>query len=185
MTYVELIVVLGIFAAMAAVSIFSYGAFQARVDIRNLASDIALKIVEAQKSASLGKLPNPALSSTWKPSYGLYFNRAVNPKTFITYIDRDNDKFYDGTGACTDECTEIINITKGNSVSNLQVFYQDGTSAQINHTQINFTRPSLTANLRGTPAFTLPVSYVQISIASPNGQTSTIQVYPSGRVQVD
>ena len=56
MTYVELIVVLSIFSIMTSVVLFNYGAFQAKVDIKNLASDIALKIVEAQKSALSGKL---------------------------------------------------------------------------------------------------------------------------------
>ncbi|KKQ07855.1 MAG: hypothetical protein US18_C0006G0001, partial [Parcubacteria group bacterium GW2011_GWB1_36_5] len=48
MTYVELIVVLSIFAVMSSIVLFNYGEFQAKVDIKNLASDIALKIVEAQ-----------------------------------------------------------------------------------------------------------------------------------------
>ena len=47
MTYIELIVVLSIFAVMSSVVIFNYGLFQARIDIKNLASDIALKFVEA------------------------------------------------------------------------------------------------------------------------------------------
>ena len=44
MTYVELIVVLSIFAVLSSVAIFNYGSFQDKVDIKNLGSDIALKI---------------------------------------------------------------------------------------------------------------------------------------------
>ncbi|WP_146755300.1 type II secretion system protein, partial [Shigella flexneri] len=57
MTYVELIVVLSIFATISSVVIFNYGAFQDRIDIKNLSSDIGLKIVEAQKSSLSGQLP--------------------------------------------------------------------------------------------------------------------------------
>src|SRR3989344_6451778 len=72
MTYVELIVVLGIFGVISSVVMFNYGEFQDKVEIKNLASDIALKVVEAQKSAMSGKLPvNPP--SGWKPAYGVYF----------------------------------------------------------------------------------------------------------------
>ena len=67
MTYVELIVVLSIFSAMTSVVLFNYGEFQAKVDIKNLASDIALKIVEAQKSSLSGKLPE-SFPVNWKPS---------------------------------------------------------------------------------------------------------------------
>ena len=82
MTYVELIVVLSIFSIMTSIVLFNYGEFQAKVDIRNLASDIALKIVEAQKSALSGKLPTQATGATWKPSYGVYLNIST-PTEFI------------------------------------------------------------------------------------------------------
>ena len=42
MTYVELVVVLGIFAVMSNVVIFNYGGFQAKVDIKNLSKHITL-----------------------------------------------------------------------------------------------------------------------------------------------
>ena len=48
MTYIELIVVLSIFAVMTSIVLFDYGGFQAKVDIKNLASDVALQIVQAQ-----------------------------------------------------------------------------------------------------------------------------------------
>ena len=55
MTYVELIVVLAIFAILSSVVMFNYGNFQAKVDIKNLGSDIALKIVRTQ--GHNGKVP--------------------------------------------------------------------------------------------------------------------------------
>ena len=55
MTYVELIVVLSIAGIIASISLFNYKDFQDRVDMKNLASDIASKIVEAQKNSISGK----------------------------------------------------------------------------------------------------------------------------------
>jgi prepilin-type N-terminal cleavage/methylation domain-containing protein len=54
MTYVELIVVLSIFSVISTIVIFNYKEFQAKVDIRNLANDVALKIVQAQKNSTTG-----------------------------------------------------------------------------------------------------------------------------------
>src|SRR3989344_4561547 len=97
MTYVELIVVLSIFSVMTSIALFDYNKFQAKVDIKVLANDIALKIVEAQKSAMSGKIPIQNISSTWKPSYGIYFDLA-DGKNFIYFantIDGDNNSYDD------------------------------------------------------------------------------------------
>ena len=40
MTYVELIVVLSIFAVLSSVAVFNYSEFQTKVDIKNLANDL-------------------------------------------------------------------------------------------------------------------------------------------------
>ncbi|MEI8174704.1 MAG: type II secretion system protein [bacterium] len=121
MTYVELIVVLSIFAVMSSIVIFNYGQFQAKVDIKNLASDIALKIVEAQQSTMSGKLNSGVSMIDWKPSYGVYFNLTVNPtnidntdgsiaynKKFNYFVDKDNSKTY----ASLLEKLDTILITK-------------------------------------------------------------------------
>ena len=140
MTYVELIVVLSIFSVMTSVVLFNYGEFQAKVDIKNLASDIALKIVEAQKSSLSGKLPPLAQQalivspSTWKPSYGLFINQVSDNKSFFYFTDVDQDGDFSDTNCVgTGECLAKILITKGNSISSLDVFYQgDGTPHNLN-----------------------------------------------------
>lgn len=197
MSYVELIVVLSIFSVMTAVVLFNYGEFQAKVDIKNLGSDIALKIVEAQKSSLSGKLPPLAQQaliaspSTWKPSYGLYINRISDNKSFIYFTDLDNptqNSLYDGSN-CTGECLEKITITKNNSISSLDVFFQgDPTPHSLNDLTITFTRPNSIAVIKSsqisTPPAT-PISYVQITIVSPKSSTAAIKIYPSGRIQVN
>ncbi len=184
MTFIELVVVLSIFAIVSSVTLYDYGRFQAKVDIKNLANDIALKAVEAQKSAMSGSLPIQAASINWKPSYGLYFNRTLDAKSFIYFTDLNNDKLYTDLG-CTGECMEKINITKGNSISELKVFYQDSTTATPNNLVLTFTRPN-SGVVVGTDAVILgDVSYVQITIISPQLTTATIKLYSSGRVQIN
>ena len=193
MTYVELIVVLSIFSLMSSVVIFNYGDFQTKIDIKNLASDVALKIVEAQKSSLSGKLPPPTgqypYTSTWKPSYGLYFNPGSDNKSFIYFTDLDNtappqNGLFDGSD-CTLECLEKITITKGNTISSLDVFYQGGATAQLPDLTVTFKRPNSGAILKSTSAFTGGVSYAQITIASPKTTNALIKIYPSGRIQIN
>jgi prepilin-type N-terminal cleavage/methylation domain-containing protein len=186
MSYVELIVVLSIFAVMSSIVIFNYGDFQAKVDIKNLASDIALKIVEAQKSSLSGVLST--LTPTvlpWKPSYGVYFNLTSDNKSFIYFADLNNNNFFDGSD-CMGECLNKTTITKNNSISDLDVFYQgDPTPYSLNDLTIDFSRPNSSAFISSTTTLNPNISYVQITIVSPRPPTAVIKLYPSGRVQVN
>lgn len=197
MTYIEFIVVLSIFSVMSSVILFNYGEFQAKVDIKNLASDIALKIVEAQKSALSGKLPVVSQQLDWKPSYGVYFNRVVDDKSFIHFTDLDSqDKIYNVSGSCPGgECLDKITITKGNYIDKIEICSDancvSSTSTIIDPLSITFTRPDSSAvftleqNSNPSVLSVTGSQYVQITIKSPKGTTAKIKIYPSGRVQVD
>lgn len=184
MTYVELIVVLSIFAVMSSIVIFNYGTFQSKVDIKNLGSDIALKIVEAQKSSLAGLLPTQTPTiSPWKPSYGVYFNST--PDAFIYFADLNDDASFEGS-VCSGECIEHIAITQNNTIKSLDVFYQnDPTAYPLSDLTVTFTRPNSGAIIKSSTSFASTISYVEITITSPNAITSTIDLYPSGRVQVN
>lgn len=178
MTYVELIVVLGIFAVMSAIVMYNYREFQAKVDIKSLASDIALKIVEAQKSALSGNSPN--LFNGLKPSYGVYFDTSssTNSTSFFYFADKDNDSKYDSS---KDEKLDTISITKNNRISGLGAA---GCTILGNKLSIIFKRPDSSAKF-ASDSGVLSCTSVQISIASPRSATATITVYNSGRIQVN
>ncbi|MCX6752229.1 MAG: type II secretion system protein [Candidatus Nomurabacteria bacterium] len=201
MTYIELIVVLSIFAIMSSIVIFNYEQFQAKVDVKNLASDIALKIVEAQKSALDGQLPSltqqSQIDSTWKPSYGVYFDLSTDSKSFIYFTDLNNinnnpgtqNSQYDGTSSCNGECIDKILITRNDSIS--QIASCTGSpivcTPITNPFSVSFSRPSSTAVFfsNTTQLVLTGASYIQITIKSPKTASATIKVYPSGRIQVD
>lgn len=189
MTYVELIVVLSIFATMSSIILFNYGDFQAKVDIKNLASDIASQVVKAQRDSINGVKPIGS-GSNWKPSYGVYFNSSPDPDTsdnnipfnekFINFIDSANNNSYQLLGE------NIIYITKNNYIEKIEACTPACTTA-TNPLSIVFKRPdssAIFASLNGTVLTPTP-DYIQITIKSPKGATATIRIYPSGRVQVD
>ena len=191
MSYVELIVVLGIFSVVSAVSLYNYGDFQARVDIKNLASDFALKIVEAQKSSLSGLLPPPAQEaltiSGWKPSYGIYLEPTSNNQSFVYFVDLNNNSLYDSVD-CTEECLNKITFTKNYTISDLRVFYQNNDPGpnSLNDLTVTFSRINSGATMRSSTEFSSPtISYAQITISSPDGIKAIIKLYPSGRVQMD
>lgn len=78
MTFLELVVVLGIFGAIAATVLFNYSDFSSNVDLQNLSQDIALQIKKAQTNAVSGTIPNLSDSQgfvplEWTPSFGVAF----------------------------------------------------------------------------------------------------------------
>jgi len=183
MTYVELIVVLSIFSTMTSVVLFNYGGFQAKVDIKNLASDIALKVVEAQRASLSGTLPSQATTPTWKPSYGIYFDITA-PKQFIYFVDLNNANGYETT-----EAVSTIDITKNNYIQGIQRCSGDTCvpASPISPLAIIFQRPDSRAVFKDSNGETLTndFDYIKISIQSPESATSAIKVYPSGRIQVN
>jgi len=189
MTYVELIIVLSIFSIISSTVIFNYGDFQAKVDIKNLASDIALQVVGAQKSALSGLLPPAAQQAlevpNWKPAYGVYFEMSDN-KNFLYFTDLDqNNNFTDIACSGGDECLNKISITKNDFISNLDVFYQDSSTASLNDLMITFTRPNSTPVIASSVGLGPNISYVQVTISSPKNITGVIKLYQSGRIQIN
>lgn len=201
MSYIELIVVLTIFSVLSGVVIYNYGDFQNRIDVKNLSSDIGLKIVEAQKSSLSGVFPPVAqqsqISYNWKPSFGVYFNLKnqsgpnLDNQSFIYFTDLNSqDELFDGsTCPGTGECLEKITITKGSSIQDLSVCYLGSPDpcpmSSIEDLTVVFSRPDSGAILSSMGSKLVGVSYVQITIISPALHTSTLNIYPSGRIQVD
>ena len=194
MTYVELIVVLSIFAIMSTVVLFDYNKFQERVEIKRLANQIALKFVEAQKSAMAGKIPTNFLFGVYKPSYGLYFNiDNLTNKTFVYFTDLDahedvsnnnqisqNGYDFNNPGS---ETIQTIQITKGNYIERIDV---NGSPVKIGRSFL-FTRPF--SNMKcydSNGSLISNFSSVEITISSPkNDFKAVIKIDSLGRVQIN
>ena len=97
LTFVELVVVLGIFAAVAATVLFNYRGFSNNVALQNLAQEVALQIKRAQTDAVSGRSPtlsnsqqqNNMLSFDWTPSFGIAFDKDTYPGSIFYYFNKD------------------------------------------------------------------------------------------------
>jgi prepilin-type N-terminal cleavage/methylation domain-containing protein len=192
MTYVELIVVLSIFAMISSVVMFNYGDFQSKVDMKNLASDVALEIAEAQRASLSGVMPaGKTVDSMWKPSFGVRFSllEKGGEKNFKYFVDLDNNSEYDGLD-CDGraECLKMIEMTKNNFISSIEFFYEgSSTPTLVEDVTITFLRPSSGAVFKTSdPKIDYgAVSYFKITIDSGKKISSAIKVYASGRIQVE
>ena len=162
-TLLEVAFVITIFAVMASIVLFRFKDFGAKTAFDNLTQDVALHIVQAQKSAISGIL-NPNFTDTNNPpSYGMFFQTSsgdpiVDPLThqFTYFTDiptagttRGNG-IYDPTTGCPstptlgNECLSTTTITSGEYVSRMCWAALDGTeacSAGAVSANITFVRP--------------------------------------------
>lgn len=211
MTYIELVVVMSIFAIMSAISFSNFKEFQNKIELKNLATKIALKIIEVQKNSVNGKLspptpwvqPNPPVPP-WKPSYGVYFdldldqnNVYTDDKSFYIYTDLDQNGIFDKNFTCPNisgECLEKISLNNGHYIyevsDNTQQFGLRVTPGLLPELSVNFTRPSFKPHF----STVIPGSNVEIVIASQKIATPptppnylgaiVIRIWQSGRIEI-
>ncbi|MEI7765201.1 MAG: type II secretion system protein [bacterium] len=213
MTYVELIVVLSIFATMSSVVLFNYRDFQAKVEIKSLSNNVALKVVEAQKNAMSGKLAVGSIDN-WKPSYGLYFNKNM-PSSFIYFADLDNSSVFSSPAYNIDspecdgvECLDKISFNQNYTVSELKVYCgeakavvgdvggvaetidpnsnpESSKDGVVDSLSVIFTRPDSGAVIQSSPDANCKIASATITLSSGGSMNSYVKVYSSGRVQIN
>lgn len=127
-TLIELIVVLGIFLMISAVTLANYPAFNSRVSISTLANGIAVSIREAQVyGVSVKNATTTALGLY--PSYGIYFNIAAgngqaSSTQYVLFFDRQESGMFNtynkplGDGRFNDatERVQAIALSNGNEI---------------------------------------------------------------------
>lgn len=91
-TLVELLVVFFIMASILAVVIPGYLEYSTKLELQNLALDVALTVREAQ-SYGIGAKETFAGSNDFNTPYGVYFN-INSPSSFILFQDTNKDNFY-------------------------------------------------------------------------------------------
>lgn len=194
LTFIELIVVIGIFAALSGIVLFNFTGFSTNISLQNLSNQIALQVKKAQTDAISGK--NPTLftglstldESPVRPSYGVHFD-AGTPNKFKYFMDLDNDRFYD-SGLCdsqvqsNSECINDITIQTGDTVTGIAVDNYSGASNPCRSVvDITFKRPFPDAYF-ATENGSESVPNAGIEITSPKGTKKTIIVSSPGQIEI-
>jgi prepilin-type N-terminal cleavage/methylation domain-containing protein len=178
MTFIELIVVIGIFATVSGVVLFNFTGFTTNISLQNLANQIALQLKKSQTQALSGT-GGSALFGANKPSYGIHFD-TTKPDKFIFFADLNNDGQYTGAAACGTagaECVDEIFIKSGDRLSNLFV----GTN--MSDLDVTFKRPFPDARFFSATV-EQAVPNVGIEITSSKGLQKTIIVWTTGQIEI-
>ncbi|WKZ26449.1 MAG: type II secretion system protein [Candidatus Paceibacterota bacterium] len=212
-TLIELLVSIFIIILITSVVVFNHRAFTDKLEITNLAFDIALTIREAQVSGiaveqapDVGGFENAFGVSFFirtQPSEGGDVN---NDKIFIRFIDFDSEGdtdflMYNGTYDCTDsECLEKVEIGRGNKISH--ICYRNGGALKCGSpirseprgVDIAFLRPKPDASIKFRDAggeylssdegVSLDNLEAVICLESPLGRKKSVHVLPTGQISV-
>ncbi|MES2087852.1 MAG: prepilin-type N-terminal cleavage/methylation domain-containing protein [Patescibacteria group bacterium] len=188
---IELMVSIAIFTLLTSIVMVSQQKFGGQILITNLAYDIALGIREAQV---YGISVKTTTGGKFDKSYGIHFK---DPNYYVLFVDSSpaNGK-YDGPdsgSACMagGECLSFFRIEKGNAITRLCADNEctdSGAGNQISGLDLLFTRPEpdpMIHPLDNAGAQMLGAfSTAQVTVASPQGLTRTINILKSGQVSV-
>lgn len=205
-TLLEVAFVITIFAIMASIVLFRFKDFGTRTALDNLAQDVALRIVGAQKTAISGTLA-PGVTGTdesSRPSYGVYFVSGAAGDTvshqFTYFTDSaPHDGLFEDLHTCPaaltvgNECISVTTITTGEYVSN--ICYTTGGSGAFpcvptGSVHISFTRPfpDATMNICATAGACSPIRadrvYIEVASGIDPTQRKTIIATSLGQVRV-
>ena len=195
MTFIELIVVIGIFGMIAGVALFNFGGFSSSVTLQNLSNQIALQIKQAQTDSISGK--QALLFGTNRPSYGLVFSASQNFNDLVNYkkiayvADLNNDSeglLSNCASGAGNECLNNIEIQSSDIISN--VCYYDNSwhcsgANSSDELHVFFKRPFPDAMFKFGSFNLTGISRVAIEIQSAKGINKHIVVWKTGQIQVE
>lgn len=177
---VELLVSVSIFALITTAVIVSQNAFGEKMQLNNLAYEVALSIRQAQVYGTSVR----SIGGTSDVAYGVHFSDAT-PRSYILFADTNRNGVYESG---TDTDVESYTLQKGNHIAEFCVW--DGGTPNCSgsggdHVDISFERPNpaaiITSSLfAGNDAY----ARARITVRSPKGYTRIVEVYQSGQITV-
>ena len=204
--------VMGIVFIMSGLSMANYNRFGRVVELENAAYELALNIRQAQ-FFGINRVEQFGSQDFDDPQpYGVFFSlrpsdpdNVINEKSFVFFVDRDDDKEFDlgdtnadGDELCLNpfhpskECIDILRFTRNNYIDDICVQKPGGSCESITElpftgqVHISFKRPDPDATIRagGTPD---EYSLAEITLKSPiTGITEKIvSVGAAGLISVE
>lgn len=196
-TFLELIVVISIFAIISSVLLFNFGDFSTNISVQNLASDIALTVKQAQSEAIAGKSSSlSVLTGTYAPTYGVAFLKD-RPGSFFYFVDGPilKDRLFnyndpnsiacDQSGSTVTECLREVAILTGDTITGMCMNVgQPNEACDITNVSISFQRPFPDAVIKSSDTSST-ISNVAITVTSARGTQKSILVNALGQISVE
>lgn len=183
-TLIELLVVTGIIVVISSLVLANTNSFGGKVQLENLAYDIALTVRQAQVyGISVQRFGSNA---TFAPAYGVHFVRNVNTNVqdaFVLFADINDSRLYDD---CNDPATcELVTaelVFAGYHVTDLCTTTGSEVCGHAS-LDITFHRPNPDASIRADGQDTVYES-ARIIVTSPHGDSQSITVDQNGQIAV-
>lgn len=189
---VEVLVTIAIATGLMALVVTNYYTSNDSLAIKSAAQELSIAIRQAQ-AYGLAVRESGIGSLNFNYAYGVYFfySSGSPATTYVIFIDRDGDYFYDvGTGSCgsvTTECIETITLRNGVKITSIQ---NSLSAVPVGATSLNisFKRPNPDALIYfkngsgGTVSG--PTSIGKVILTSPRGVNATITVDNTGQILV-
>jgi len=188
-TLIELLVVFFIMASILAVVIPGYLEYSTKLDLENLALDVALTIREAQSYGAGSKVSSAGIFDI---SYGVHFDIKDNPTRFIFYEDTNKNNQYDDS--VTDKVITPYDINGGYLINDLCGF-KNGVGKEcgngtVRYLDIVFKRPNPDPIMQLRNSITGGVIHggeqdnAQIELISPDQATTSVSVTSLGAISI-
>ncbi len=201
-TVLELVVSIGIFAAMTALVVAKYGNFNQSTLLTDTAYDIALALHTAQnyglsvKSAGVGVTATP-----FALPYGISFNTAgascgsgtADNKHIILFGDASPVGAADGVCGAGDLSLTNYAITRGaylaptTGAAGSGLCVGSGSSCSfysVSQLDISFARPNPEARICANASPVSCYSYAEVTLVGTDGSTRTIAIRQNGQITV-
>lgn len=191
-TLVELLVVFFIMASVLAVVIPGYLEYSTKLDLQNLALDVALIVREAQVYGGGAKISSTATGGVFDMSYGVHFEKGAN--SFILF-ENNSDNVSDNKKRYTSADTIIDTYTMKNGY-NIYTLCNDeiidscaSPTVSEGSLDVVFTRPNPNAYIKtgGGPVTNGSAGFKStgfVVFISPDQATTTVQVENTGSISI-
>jgi len=183
-TMIELLVVLGIFAAIMAVALFNQAGLNSSILLTNLAYETALAVREAQ-TYGIGVRASGSSGTDFDKGYGVYFD-VSNLSKIVIFKDTDGDNFYDESGGELQSVYQVQN-TRGNKIASIN--FGNSPVLSTGWVSIMFKRPNPEASFYTYSTPSLPSSStpgpINIIVSSADGTNCrSVIVEVTGQIRV-
>jgi len=186
-TLIELLVTMSILVVITAMMLANYPKFSEALALKRAAQEVALTIRQAQVYGL--SVREFGAGSGIFPGYGVHFDMADGPDSFILFADINNNKSYDagdGCGGLATECVQMFKINTGDKISKLcgnSATVSPGGCPSLGLLDVVYLRPNPTVTLKGDGLLLVPSASIVLS--SLNGDKRTIKVWLSGQIGVE
>lgn len=190
-TLVELLVVFFIMGTILAVILPDYLTYSTKVDLKNLALDVALVVREAQVYGGGAKVSSVATGNVFNISYGVHFEKGLN--SFYLFENKSDGNGNENRYTSDDVIISTYNMKSGYSIYTLcnDEIIDSCANPTVSEGSLDivFKRPNPDANIKtgtgsivGGSAGNKSTGF--IVLISPDQATTTVQVENTGSISI-